>query len=175
MHKDFQFLDDRIVALTRGLSDSQLLQHPPGKWSPAEILEHLALSYSGTSKGATRLLEAGKPLATRPSLKQRLFCFVVTGLGIVPGGRQAPKSVVPTGKLGGLESVSCIRSMLKQMDDLLFQCEARFGSSQPIMDHPILGPLNLAQWRKFHRVHGSHHLKQLQERCPQSAQAAASA
>jgi hypothetical protein len=31
-----------------------------------------------------------------------------------------------------------------------------------LLDHPILGPLTAAQWMKFHRVHGMHHVKQMQ-------------
>ncbi|MGZ7099671.1 MAG: DUF1569 domain-containing protein [Candidatus Angelobacter sp.] len=29
------------------------------------------------------------------------------------------------------------------------------------MDHPVLGPLTAAEWRKFHLVHGLHHVKQI--------------
>jgi hypothetical protein len=29
------------------------------------------------------------------------------------------------------------------------------------LDHPILGPLTGGQWRKFHLVHGLHHVKQI--------------
>jgi hypothetical protein len=171
MHPQLQRIDDRIVELTAGLSDSRLLQHPTGKWCAAEIFEHLALSYSGTAKGASRVLAAEKPIATTATAKQRLLRFVVVGLGFIPGGRQAPKGVVPTGKLGALESVTRIRADLRQMDELLSQCEQRFGSSVALMDHPIFGPLNLSQWRKFHLVHGLHHLKQVQERCTEGARA----
>jgi hypothetical protein len=27
--------------------------------------------------------------------------------------------------------------------------------------HPLLGPLRVDQWRRFHVVHGCHHLEQL--------------
>jgi len=165
MHPQLQLIDDRIVQITSVLDDSHLLQRPSGKWCAAEIFEHLSLSYSGTAKGAGRVLAAGKPTATKPTAKQRLLRSVVIGLGFMPGGRQAPNGVVPTGKLGGVESVSKIRADLRQMDELLSKCEQRFGSAVALMDHPIFGPLNLTQWRKFHLVHGLHHLKQVQERC----------
>jgi len=47
------------------------------------------------------------------------------------------------------------------MDAIIAQCEARFGGRVHVLDHPILGPLSAAQWRKLHVVHGQHHLKQL--------------
>jgi hypothetical protein len=30
-----------------------------------------------------------------------------------------------------------------------------------VLDHLILGPLTAAQWRKFHWIHGRHHVKQI--------------
>jgi hypothetical protein len=47
------------------------------------------------------------------------------------------------------------------MDDQIAKCEARFGKRTRVLDHPILGPLTGRQWRKFHWVHGQHHLKQI--------------
>jgi hypothetical protein len=46
------------------------------------------------------------------------------------------------------------------MDAIVAQCEARFGCGK-VLDHPILGPLTAAQWRKFHLIHGRHHVKQI--------------
>jgi Protein of unknown function (DUF1569) len=48
------------------------------------------------------------------------------------------------------------------MDTAIAKAEKKYGSQTPLVDHPILGPLRAAQWRKFHWVHGKHHLKQLQ-------------
>lgn len=55
-----------------------------------------------------------------------------------------------------------IGSKIADMDDFLTQCEEKFGTRKELLDHPILGPLTGAQWRKFHVVHGRHHLKQIQ-------------
>jgi hypothetical protein len=51
---------------------------------------------------------------------------------------------------------------ISAMDAVIAKAEERFGSQIPLVDHPILGPLRAAQWRKFHWVHGRHHLKQLE-------------
>ena len=47
------------------------------------------------------------------------------------------------------------------MDKLIAQCEAQYGARNKVLDHPILGPLTARQWRKFHWVHGRHHMKQI--------------
>jgi hypothetical protein len=38
-----------------------------------------------------------------------------------------------------------------------------------ILDHPILGPLNATDWRRVHRTHARHHLKQIQQRIRQTS------
>jgi len=48
------------------------------------------------------------------------------------------------------------------MDAIITEAESKFGSELRLLDHPILGPLQAKEWRKFHWVHGRHHLKQMQ-------------
>lgn len=50
---------------------------------------------------------------------------------------------------------------ISEMDDVMTRCEEQFGTRRRLLDHPMLGPLTVAQWRKFHLVHGMHHVKQL--------------
>jgi hypothetical protein len=54
-----------------------------------------------------------------------------------------------------------IGSQIATMDALIAQCEERYGKRTRMLDHPVLGPLTAAQWRKFHWVHGKHHVKQI--------------
>jgi hypothetical protein len=46
------------------------------------------------------------------------------------------------------------------MDTIIARCEEQIGSRRQLLDHPVLGPLTAAQWRKFHLVHGLQHVKQ---------------
>ena len=43
-----------IDAATNGMTEEQLTFHPEGKWSTAEILEHLSLAFGGTARGFER-------------------------------------------------------------------------------------------------------------------------
>jgi len=143
-----------------GMSSEQLSWHLPGKWSAAEVLEHLYLTYAGTTRGLEKVITRGTPLATRPSLAQRVQTFVVVKLGYMPAGREAPAMVQPKGL-----SVEQVRNevwaKLVAMDAIIAQCEARFGRHVKLLDHPILGALTAAEWRTLHLVHGRHHQKQL--------------
>jgi hypothetical protein len=155
-----QKLQADIAASIAGLSSEQLGRHVPEKWSTSEILEHLYLTYTGTIKGCTRLLEGGKPLATTATWKQLAQAFAVIELGYMPEGRQSPPAGLPRG-LGRDKVVTEIGLAISTMDDLLAQSAHRFGPRTKLMDHPILGPFSAGQWRKFHFVHGMHHLKQI--------------
>jgi Protein of unknown function (DUF1569) len=157
-----QRLREAITSATLGMTAEDLVRHPQGKWSTAEVLEHLYLTYTGTVKGFERCLQAGKPLARTPMIKDRMKAFVVTGLGHLPEGRKAPERTQPRGMQPG-EVTREIGPRISAMDELIAQCEARFGKRTRLLDHPILGPLTARQWRKFHWVHGRHHLKQIQK------------
>lgn len=157
-----QRLRDAITSATVGMNADDLTWHPDGKWSTAQVLEHLYLSYSGTVKGFERCLEAGKPLARAPVLKDHMRTFVVTGLGHLPTGRQAPERTRPRG-MAVDEITRGIAPQILAMDEVIAQCEARFGKRTLLVDHPVLGPLTARQWRKFHWIHGCHHLKQIKK------------
>ena len=155
-------LREAIKSATFGMTAEDLMRHPEGKWSTAEVLEHLYLTYTGTAKGFARCLEAGKPLARTPMLRDRMRTFVVTGLGHLPQGRKAPERTQPRG-MPAEEVTREIVLRISDMDEVIAQCETRFGKHTRVLDHPILGPLTARQWRKFHWVHGCHHVKQIQK------------
>ena len=151
-------MDSRLDALKRslesaadGMSSEHLSWHLPGKWSAAQVLEHLYLTYVGTTRGLEKVLSRGAPIATRPSIAQRLLTFVVVGLGYHPAGVEAPPVVQPRGL--PIEQVrSQIWAKLAAMEAIIGQCEARFGRHVKLLDHPILGALTAPQWRTLHLV-----------------------
>jgi len=159
MDASLEELKNALESAIEGMTSEQWSRHPAGKWCAAEILEHLYLTYTGTIKGFEKVIAAGKPLATRVSIRQHVRRFVVVGLGHVPEGRTAPATARPKGL--GVEIVkSEIGEKIVAMDRLIAECEARFGGVK-MLDHMVLGPLTAGQWRKFHLVHGQHHLRQI--------------
>jgi hypothetical protein len=160
MDSRLEELKHAVESAVEGMSEEQLHWHPDGKWCAAEVLEHLYLTYSGTIKGFEKVMQGGKPLATRASLTHRARGLVVLGLGHLPSGREAPENTRPKGLPEGQVREE-IGAKIAAMDAIIAQCEARFGHSISLLDHPILGPLTGAQWRKFHLVHGRHHEKQI--------------
>jgi hypothetical protein len=146
-----------------GTAPAQMAKGPAGKWTPAEVLEHLFLTFRGTNKGLAKCLEKGSPLATGGTLRDRFRSFVVIDIGYFPSGRKAPERATPRG-MPAEEVHRTLFAEILQMDAGLAECERKFGPRAKIMDHPVLGPLNVRQWRKFHWVHGRHHARQIRER-----------
>ncbi len=158
-------LQQAIASATRGMTSDELTRHAEGKWCTAEILEHLYLTYAGTQKAFERCLKAGKPLAGVPTFKQRVAVAAGNGLGYFPRGRKSPDPVCPRG-MPAEKVLADIGPRIAAMDELITQCEQRYGSRIRVLDHPVLGPLTARQWRKFHLAHGRHHVKQIRQRRP---------
>lgn len=163
MHPITEQIHSAIVQATEGLSDEQLGRHPEGKWDSASILEHLALTYGSTARVMDKCLREGRPLATSATMRHRVAQLMVLGFNYIPTGRKAPEKVVPTG-IGSKEALELIFSNLEKMDEALRRCEEQFGSKKKIAGHPVLGPIPISGWRKFHLAHTRHHMKQIRER-----------
>src|SRR3954466_14973717 len=160
MHSHLLKTREAIDQATDGITLEQLSWHPDGKWCTAEILEHLALAFGGTAKFLSKVAAEGKSVASKMTLKQRVGIAVVTGGEFIPRGRKAPQGVVPKG-MAADQALPTIRKNLSDMDEAISACEAKLGRKIKIADHPVLGPLTVSQWRKFHKVHTRHHMKQV--------------
>jgi hypothetical protein len=145
-----------------GMGREDMLRRVEGKWSIAEVLEHLYLTYRGTVKGCERCLATGKLPTTAPTAKQRFQVLVVITLGYFPHGLQAPAQVHPKG-VSVEQVVPDIGQQITHMDELLAQCEQRHGKYSKLFNHPVMGALTGEQWRKFHWIHGRHHIRQILE------------
>ena len=127
-------------------------------------LSHLHWDYESLRALPASRSTAGAGAGTS---RDRVRTIVVVGLGHMPKGRQSPKHALPRGMTP--EQVTReIGPRISAMDEAIAQCESRFGEQNRLLDHPILGPLTGRQWRKFHWVHGRHHIKQIQSLRQQS-------
>jgi hypothetical protein len=150
---------DAIDRETSGMPANQLGLSRNGKWSAAQILEHLSLAYSSTGKLMERCFQQGHAEAKQASLRERLITLVVVGIGYFPTGRQAPEWTRPRG-LDPEKAVETVRAALVDMDAKIAAAQAKFGSGV-LAVHPIIGPLTARQWHKFHWEHTRHHMKQI--------------
>ena len=135
-----------------------------GKWSVAGIVEHLCLSYSKSAAGLTRRREKGPGTPARPrTLRQHLQQFIVVTLGYFPPGRESPTAVAPTGR-PYRDLLADLDRVFSELDASLTATGSVLGGSRAVLDHPVLGPFSVNQWRKFHLVHTRHHAQQIRTR-----------
>jgi len=137
---------------------------PRGRWNSAQILEHLARSYGTTAKMLELAMGVGGPPQVRQATAlERLLRLLVVKMGILPSGAKSPAMVLPKGDCGPVALERALNN-LERMKAAILSAEQRWGSEGPIALHPLLGPLSATQWRKFHYVHGHHHLRQVRMR-----------
>jgi hypothetical protein len=164
MKSNLRQLQKELQAVIEGMSLDELARRPSGnaqKRSAAMILEHLSLSYAGTTKGMERCLAAGKPLARQTTMTDRVKALVVVRFKYLPTGRQAPERTRPSGA-DPHKVLAEFGQHVERMEAAIAACEQRYGRSAKLIDHPVIGPLNASQWRTFHCVHGRHHIKQIE-------------
>jgi len=167
MHSSLEQLHTSYAQALQGLSSQAIEVHPANdqaRWNARQIVEHLILTYQSSSAVFRERLAKGRPTQSQPKPYQRVQQFFVCRFGYFPTGRPAPPGVTPASSasepLGGDALAARLQSELQSMAEILVACEEQFGEKR-FATHQVLGPISAQQWRKFHVVHGTHHLKQL--------------
>ena len=167
MHNDLHRLETEVTTLLQGLDRHQTQATPrlhPEKWSIQQIVEHLIATYRGSVPAIQARVEKRSPTRARPTPRQRIGQFYITTLGRFPQGRPAPAAVSPAPPATvrcGDDLARCLTAELYRLDAVTAAGERLFGPVRAV-SHIILGPLSMGQWRRFHLIHGLHHLKQIQ-------------
>ncbi|RZU39416.1 DUF1569 domain-containing protein [Edaphobacter modestus] len=168
MNPTLRRLEDEFSRSLRGLTAPQTQLHPhrnPARWNICQITQHLLLTYSSTTSAIEARMAKGTPTRSRATLSQLIAQLFVIRLGLLPSRREAPPAVTPSANPAhphpdGDALISAFSTALATMEELLERAEGHFTST-PCLSHFALGPLNIAQWRRFHLVHGRHHIRQI--------------
>ncbi|MGI8771135.1 MAG: DinB family protein [Acidobacteriaceae bacterium] len=174
MHPEFERTRALLTSPLAGVSCQAVAKHPGGRaecWNAQQVVEHLCATWRLTTAGIEDRLRKGRPLQTRPTLMHRVHQFTVCRLGLFPHGREAPEAVRPPIELpAGMDGdrlIAQIASTLQAMDTALARIEADASTGgevgAAVLTHHILGPLSVAQWRRFHCVHTRHHVPQIRK------------
>ncbi len=163
MHRYIEACRDGLERGLAGLSPADAEVSIDGAWSIANIIEHLDLTYAKNAAGLQRRLAKGDAPAHPRSVRQAAARFVVVTMGYFPHGRKSPDQVVPQGR-PFTEVAAGLAGHLRELDRSLSEGERVFGATRAVLDHPVIGPFSVADWRRFHWVHTRHHLKQIADR-----------
>src|SRR2546430_9146927 len=84
-----------VLGPLAGRPDADWHRAPPGKWSPAQIVQHLAIGIDGSAR-TFESRRAHAPMRRRPrTVRERLAYLVILQLGWYPTGFQSPAPVRP--------------------------------------------------------------------------------
>lgn len=169
MHAVLEQVVCKIAKEVGGLSAETSQLHPKGleyKWSPQQVVEHLVLGYRLTSSHLQRRLDkAHVSRKQKRTYLQWSLQLMILSFGALPRGVPSLDETVPIkGRfpaMDGRQLVDLLRQEIGAMDALFDSCRRKFGMER-VAAHPWLGPLRVDQWRRFHVVHGLHHVAQLQ-------------
>ena len=155
-----------VLGPLRGRADSEWEHGPPGKWTPAQIVQHLAL---GLNLSAATFLsrQSHAPMSRRRRTPAehvaRLFIF---GLRWFPPGRKAPERTTPAAEIDGATAAAHFLAGVEAWDqvDRALLPERR---NDLFVKHPRMGDLTVEEWMRFHVIHALHHARQIRERVGQ--------
>lgn len=150
-----------LASAVDGLEAATADQRPaPDRWSIGEIVEHLARTYMGTAKGLDLCLADGRSRATPMSWRARSQKFLVVTLGRFPRGVESPAAVAPK-SWGFALALERAYGGLDALESAAEAATQRFGATTLVLDHPLLGAFSVRDWCRFHVVHTSHHMRQI--------------
>jgi hypothetical protein len=168
MHAVLERVVDQISSEVQHLDIDATQLHPQGlafRWNAQQVVEHLVMGYRLTTEALETRLKKGRLSRkhSRTNLQWTLQMMILT-FGAMPHGVPALEETTPKPgdfpAMSGPELIDLLRREIEAMDIVLDACRRRFGIER-VGIHPLLGPLRVDQWRRFHAVHGHHHLTQL--------------
>lgn len=134
----------------------------PGKWSPAQVAEHVTFSYE-QSLSMARGTYVGPPAVPRFTqlLARWLFLPVLFKRERFGKGLQAPDFIRPT------DSPPSPTTLLNRLEaaahDLETDLVAASNDKGPTIGHPVFGHLPLAHLVHFLAIHTNHHRPQISQ------------
>ncbi|MCK6460734.1 MAG: DUF1569 domain-containing protein [Planctomycetes bacterium] len=128
-----------------------------GKWSAAQVAEHVAKAYERSCEMLRGDPQPGMPRWLRPLLRI-LFLTKVLRTGRFPKGAKSPEQFLPSPEPLPLEA-SLARIEKASAD---FAAEARKRAEPGLtIDHPVFGRIRVADYVRLNQIHTRHHLRQL--------------
>lgn len=147
-----------ILATADRVGAAWKIPRAPGKWSPSQVLEHVARIMEESAKVAAGERSAFPTINgfLRPFL--RLFFFKR-----ILRNKEFPKSKAieamdpPVGAPTAKDARVRLEGVLRRFDHA---CRARAASGQKVAN-PIFGPVSVADFARFQEIHVRHHHLQL--------------
>lgn len=137
-------------------------QGADGKWTVAQIVEHIVLSLEASAERFEKRRDR-PPMDRRSNVLQTIARNLVLRMEWFPSGGKAPAVALPSAAPDPPVLERRLRAAVARFDRLAADLlPAR--AHDLFVGHHIFGDLTLPEWLRFHVVHTRHHAKQLRER-----------
>lgn len=132
----------------------------PEKWSVAEHLDHIRLSYRALIR---ELRDGGSAALIGTALQRRLWRLVgltsIVWLGRLPRGARAPREVRPSTTSQSKEYLrSQLMAAARDYEEVLV---AAWPDRERRLTHPYFGSVTVAQAARVGAVHAQHHAQSI--------------
>lgn len=153
--------DDVLVVWNEIPSDTRERRPSPGRWTPAEVLDHLRLVETGSAvllaKRLQRAREAGLGLET--DHRSRLDSFATADL-VTRAPFEAPEPVQPTPDVRAADAEAGLRASRAALDQVMAAADG-LALGEVKARHLRFGEIDFYQWLLFIAAHERRHLGQL--------------
>ena len=136
-----------------------------GRWSVAEVVEHLALIEQRIAKMLTMHVAAARASGVGPDVETSSVVDSYPKPGDATDRStkiQAPAPGRPSGALDAVAGTQALAQSRASLTSALL--DANGVSLENLMQaHPVFGPLNMYHWMVFTALHDSRHAAQIRE------------
>ena len=149
---------DTFLATARALPpDRWNTPRAPGKWSPAQVVEHIALAYETNTQLLRGPVPGGAPRWVRPLIRKFMLGYVLRKGGF-PRRSRAPKVMEP--KVSPAAAPPSVLLPRLESAAAAFESGAAAHPSNTL-EHPFFGNVPVADIVHLSEIHTRHHTPQL--------------
>jgi len=131
----------------------------PGKWSPGQVAEHVAIAYEIALAILNGTFSArGAPRVLRPLIRTIVFRPVMK-TGRFKEGVKAPAPFLPTATPASVADLAARLQAAAGAFEKELEAAARMGRTS--VDHPFFGRVPLSDYSRLQAIHTRHHSRQL--------------
>jgi uncharacterized damage-inducible protein DinB len=154
---------DRFVAAVAGLTEAQeSYRAEEGRWTMAEIVEHVSIVNDGFLRITHKLLKQAEEKGAPAAADLNLGDTSLDENGRQPPPFQAPDRVHPQGGVRVADSLQKLSQTLVGFAEVRPRIEA-VDCSQENFPHPAFGPINLYKWLVLYGEHEDRHRGQIEQ------------
>jgi hypothetical protein len=163
-----QYLDETAAELRAAVdsvpADLREVRPAAGRWSVAEVIEHLSIVEQRTAQMAATQIAAGQARGLSHDAGQNSVLQTFDAAAVVDRSRPivASEAAQPTGSLDAAAAWSALTSAREAVRQSVLGGDG-LALSELVVPHSVLGHLNLYHWIAFIGAHELRHAEQIRE------------